>query len=133
VEDGVAELRKMAREDARLARRAGMSQLRERSLEMREKLAAMIPEDKDNMREQISGSLRKREAKLEARRELTDRLLEHQRGQRLAERQKISAKGRANLSELFAEVGYTPTAVDTSAAASAGAQAAASAEEQPPR
>ncbi len=124
VEEGVAELRRLAREDARLARRAGMAQLRERSLEMREKLAAMIPEDRDNMREQIAGSLRKREAKLEARRELTDRLLARQREQRLAEQQRISAKGQANLNELFAEVGYTPSALDTTAAQAGAAQSA---------
>jgi hypothetical protein len=136
IEDGIAQLRAQAREDARLARRAGMAELRERSLEMREKLAQMIPEDRDNTREQIEQKLQKRESKLEARRELTDRLLSREREERNTARQQISAKGRANLSELFAEVGYTPTALDaaTPAAAAAARQGAASAaaDEPPP-
>jgi hypothetical protein len=136
IEDGIAQLRAQAREDARLARRAGMTELRERSLEMREKLAQMIPEDRDNTREQIEEKLQKREAKLEARRELTDRLLTRERDQRTQARQQISAKGRENLSELFAEVGYTPTAVDATVPAAAAARqasdAATAAAEPPP-
>ena len=136
IEDGIAQLRAQAREDARLARRAGMAELRERSLEMREKLAQMIPEDRDNTREQIEEKLQKREAKLEARRELTDRLLTRERDQRTQARQQISAKGRENLSELFAEVGYTPTAVDATVPAAAAARqasdAATAAAEPPP-
>ena len=133
IEDGIAQLRAQAREDSRLARRAGMAELRERSLEMREKLAQMIPEDRDNTREQIEQKLQKRESKLEARRELTDRLLSRERDERVTARQQISAKGRSNLSELFAEVGYTPTAVDAAAPAAAaaaqqGSTAAAAAE-----
>jgi phage shock protein A len=133
IEDGIAQLRAQARQDSRLARRAGMAELRERSLEMREKLAQMIPEDRDDTREQIEQKLQKREAKLEARRELTDRLISRERDQRVRARQEISAKGRTNLSELFAEVGYTPTAVDSVAPAAAataqqGSTAAAAAE-----
>ncbi|HEU5317303.1 MAG TPA: hypothetical protein VFX49_14430 [Chloroflexota bacterium] len=131
IEDGIANLRAQAREDARLARRAGMNELRERSLEMREKLSQMIPEDRDNMREEIGAKLNKREARLEARRELTDRVLSREREARMRASQNISAKGRANLSELFAEVGYTPTATDASAGAAAAAQQR-SAEETPP-
>lgn len=122
IEDGIAQLRAQAREDARLARRAGMAELRERSLEMREKLAQMIPEDRESIRTDIEAKLNKREARLEARRELTDRVLAREREQRVRAQQNISAKGRANLSELFAEVGYTPTAVDAAAAAAAAAQ-----------
>ena len=121
IEDGIAQLRAQAREDARLARRAGMAELRERSLQMREKMAQLIPEDRDNTREQIEQKLQKRESRLEARRELTDRILSRERDQRLRSRQQISAKGRENLSELFAEVGYTPTAVDAAAPAAATA------------
>ena len=133
IEDGIAQLRAQAREDPRLARRAGMAELRERSLEMREKLAQMIPEDRDNTREQIEQKLQKRESKLEARRELTDRLLSRERDERVTARQQISAKGRSNLSELFAEVGYTPTALDaTPPAAAAAAQQGAAAADVPP-
>jgi uncharacterized phage infection (PIP) family protein YhgE len=133
IEDGIAQLRAQAREDSRLARRAGMAELRERSLEMREKLAQMIPEDRDNTREQIEQKLQKRESKLEARRELTDRLLARERDERVSARQQISAKGRSNLSELFAEVGYTPTALDaTPAAATAAARQGAAAADEPP-
>ena len=134
IEDGIAQLRAQAREDSRLARRAGMAELRERSLEMREKLAQMIPEDRDNTREQIEQKLQKRESKLEARRELTDRLLSRERDERVTARQQISAKGRSNLSELFAEVGYTPTALDATppAAAAAAQQGAAAAADVPP-
>lgn len=133
IEEGIASLRAQAREDERLSRRAGMAELRERSLEMREKLAAMIPEDRDNTREQIDQKLDKREAKLEARRELTDRVLTRERDQRVRAAQEVSAKGRANLSELFAEVGYTPTSTDAAApAAAATGQERASAEEPPP-
>jgi len=133
IEEGIASLRAQAREDERLSRRAGMAELRERSLEMREKLAAMIPEDRDNTREQIDQKLDKREAKLEARRELTDRVLTRERDQRVRAAQEVSAKGRANLSELFAEVGYTPTSTDAAApAAAATGQERASAEQPPP-
>ncbi len=134
IEDGIAQLRAQARQDSRLARRAGMAELRERSLEMREKLAQMIPEDRDDTREQIEQKLQKREAKLEARRELTDRLISRERDQRVRARQEISAKGRTNLSELFAEVGYTPTAVDAAAGAAATAQqeSTAAAAAEPP-
>ena len=136
IEDGIAQLRAQARQDSRLARRAGMAELRERSLEMREKLAQLIPEDRDDTREQIEQKLQKREAKLEARRELTDRLISRERDQRVRARQEISAKGRTNLSELFAEVGYTPTAVDATAPAAAttaqqGSATAAAAAEPP--
>lgn len=131
IEEGIASLQAQAREDTRLARRAGMAELRERSLEMREKLAQMIPEDRDNTRQEIDAKLDKREAKLEARRELTDRVLSRERDQRVRAAQEISSKGRANLSELFAEVGYTPTATDASPAASASSQAR-SAENMPP-
>src|SRR6266545_3861370 len=122
IEDGIANLRAQARQDTRLARRAGMNELRERSLEMREKLSQMIPEDRDNMRQEIEQKLNKREARLEARRELTDRVLSRERDARMKASQNISAKGRANLSELFAEVGYTPTATDASAAGAAAAK-----------
>jgi hypothetical protein len=134
IEDGIAQLRAQAREDTRLARRAGMAELRERSLDMREKLAQLIPEDRDNTRQQIDEKLNKREAKLEARRELTDRILSRERDQRLRSRQQISAKGRENLSELFAEVGYTPTAVDATAPAAAATaqESSASAAAEPP-
>ena len=132
IEEGIASLRAQARQDARLARRAGMNELRERSLEMREKLAQMIPEDRDNTRQEIDQKLDKREARLEARRELTDRVLSRERDARLKASQQISAKGRANLSELFAEVGYTPTATDASAAAAAAAAEQRSAEQPPP-
>ena len=132
IEEGIASLRAQAREDARLGRRAGMAELRERSLEMREKLAQMIPDDRDNMRQEIDSKLDKREAKLEARRELTDRVLSRERDQRLRAAQEISAKGRANLSELFAEVGYTPTATDSAAAGTAAAAQTRSAENPPP-
>jgi len=131
IEEGIATLRAQAREDARLARRAGMNELRERSLEMREKLSQMIPEDRDDMRRDIEAKLNKREARLEARRELTDRVLSRQRDERVRTAQEISAKGRANLSELFAEVGYTPTSTDSTAAAAAAAQQR-SAEQPPP-
>lgn len=132
IEEGIADLRAQAREDARLARRAGMNQLRERSLEMREKLSQMIPEDRDNMREEIEAKLNKREARLEARRELTDRVLSREREARVQKSQNISAKGRANLSELFAEVGYTPTATDVAAGAAAAAQQRSAQEPPPP-
>lgn len=132
IEEGIASLRAQAREDARLGRRAGMAELRERSLEMREKLASMIPEDRDNTRQEIDAKLDKREARLEARRELTDRVLSREREQRIQSAQKISSKGRANLSELFAEVGYTPTATDASAAGTAAAAQQRSAAEQMP-
>ena len=102
ITDGIDQLRAQAREDARLSRRVGMAELRERSLDMREKLAHMIPEDQDNMREEIGAKIGKREARLEARRELTDRILSRQQDQRLRQQQEISAKGRSNLSELFA-------------------------------
>ncbi len=133
IEEGIASLRAQAREDERLSRRAGMAELRERSLEMREKLASMIPEDRDNTRDQIDQKLDKREAKLEARRELTDRVLTRERDQRVRSAQEVSAKGRANLSELFAEVGYTPTSTDAAApsTAAAGQQRAAAEETSP--
>ena len=132
IEEGIESLRAQAREDARLGRRAGMAELRERSLQMREKLAQMIPEDRDNMRQEIDQKLDKREARLEARRELTDRVLSRERDARVKSAQQISAKGRANLSELFAEVGYTPTATDTSAPAATTAAQQGSAEQPPP-
>lgn len=132
IEEGIASLRAQAREDARLGRRAGMAELRERSLEMREKLASMIPEDKDNTRQQIDAKLDKREARLEARRELTDRVLAREREQRLRVAQEISSKGRANLSELFAEVGYTPTATDTRVASDTAAAQSGPAGQTPP-
>ena len=132
ITDGIEQLRAQAREDARLGRRAGMAELRERSLEMREKLAQMIPEDREDMRQEISQKLGKREARLEARRELTDRILARQQEQKVRQAQEISAKGRANLSELFAEVGYTPTTVDASAPAAAAAQQQGAAAAEPP-
>jgi hypothetical protein len=109
-----------------------MAELRERSLEMREKLAQMIPEDRSNVRGEIDAKLDKREARLEARRELTDRVLARERDQRVSARQQISAKGRANLSELFAEVGYTPTAVDAGAPAATAAASRDAAAAEPP-
>jgi hypothetical protein len=132
IEEGIESLRAQAREDARLGRRAGMAELRERSLQMREKLAQMIPEDRDNMRQEIDQKLDKREARLEARRELTDRVLSREKDARLKAAQQISAKGRANLSELFAEVGYTPTATDTTAPAATTSAQQGSAEQPPP-
>ncbi|MGI8424171.1 MAG: hypothetical protein ACR2NO_08705 [Chloroflexota bacterium] len=132
IEEGIESLRAQAREDARLGRRAGMAELRERSLQMREKLAQMIPEDRDNTRQEIDAKLDKREARLEARRELTDRVLSRERDGRVKAAQQISAKGRANLSELFAEVGYTPTVTDASAAGRAAAAQERSAEQPPP-
>ena len=132
IEEGIESLRAQAREDARLGRRAGMAELRERSLQMREKLAQMIPEDRDNMRQEIDQKLDKREARLEARRELTDRVLSREKDARLKAAQQISAKGRANLSELFAEVGYTPTATDTTAPAATTTAQQGSAQQPPP-
>lgn len=132
ITDGIEQLRAQAREDTRLARRAGMAELRERSLEMREKMAQLIPDDRDNTRQEIDAKLNKREARLEARRELTDRILSRQQEQRLRQQQEISAKGRANLSELFAEVGYTPTAVDATAATATAAQQQSAAAAAPP-
>src|SRR5688500_6764610 len=132
IEEGIESLRAQAREDARPGRRAGRAELRERSPEMRGKLGEMSPEDRDNMRQEIDQKLDKREARLEARRELTDRILSQERDQRVKAAQQISAKGRANLSELFAEVGYTPTATDTSAPAAATTAQQGSAEQTPP-
>src|SRR5688500_7905544 len=134
IEEGIESLRAQAREDARLGRRAGMAELRERSLQMREKLAPMIPEDRDDMRQEIDQKLDKRAARLEARRELADRVLPRRRWPRARAATRRPAPGRATLRARFAEVGYTPPSTDASApaASTAAQQGSAAQAEQPP-
>ena len=114
--DQADQLQQLARNDSRLVRQVQMTQMREQSLALTEEMAQVVPQDRDNLREQVKQSSDRRTARYESRKELVDGLVERQqRGQR-AQRAQISAQGRNVLAELQAEVGYTPTAATPEAA-----------------
>jgi hypothetical protein len=115
------QLQTLARNDARLVRQVQMTQMREQSLKLTEEMAQVIPEDRDNLREQVRQSATRRTARYEARKEIVDGLIERQQRANNASRAQISARGRNVLAELQAEVGYTPSAA---APVAAPAQAA---------
>jgi len=103
-------LEQMARGDSRLVRQMQMSQMREQSLALTEEMAQVVPEDRDNLREQVRQSTGRRNARYEARKELVEGLMERQQRSQRASRAQISAQGRNVLAELQAEVGYAPAA-----------------------
>ena len=107
--DQAEQLQRMARGDARLVRQVQMTQMREESLALTEEMAQVVPEDRDNLREQIRQSTDRRTASYDARRELVEGMVERQQRAQRADRARISAQGRNILAELQAEVGYAPT------------------------
>lgn len=120
--DQAEQLQKLARNDSRLVRQVQMTQMREQSLALTEEMAQIIPEDRDNLRDQIKQSADRRSARYDARKEIVDGLLERQQRSANASRAQISAKGRNVLAELQAEVGYTPTAARAAAAPARAAE-----------
>jgi hypothetical protein len=85
-----------------------MTQMREQSLALTEEMAQVVPEDRDNLRDQIKQSADRRTARYESRKEIVEGLIERQQRSANASRAQISARGRNVLAELQAEVGYTP-------------------------
>jgi len=108
--DQADQLQRLARNDSRLVRQVQMTQMREQSLKLTEEMAQVIPEDRDNLRDQVKQSTERRTARYEARKELVDGLIERQQRTTNASKARISAQGRNVLAELQAEVGYTPAA-----------------------
>jgi hypothetical protein len=108
--DQADQLQQLARNDSRLVRQVQMTQMREQSLALTEEMAQVVPQDRDNLREQVKQSADRRTARYESRKELVDGLVERQQRSQRANRAQISAQGRNVLAELQAEVGYTPTA-----------------------
>lgn len=108
--DQADQLQRLARNDSRLVRQVQMTQMREQSLALTEEMAQVVPEDRDNLREQVRQSAGRRTARYEARKELVDGLMERQQRTQRSSRAQISAQGRNVLAELQAEVGYTPSA-----------------------
>ena len=114
--DQAEQLQKLARSDSRLVRQVQMTQMREQSLALTEEMAQVVPEDRDNLREQVRQASDRRTARYEARKELVEGLIERQQRTTRARQTQISAQGRNILAELQAEVGYTPTAATAPAA-----------------
>jgi hypothetical protein len=108
--DQADQLQRLARNDSRLVRQVQMTQMREQSLKLTEEMAQVIPEDRDNLRDQVKQSTERRTARYEARKELVDGLIERQQRTTNASKARISAQGRNVLAELQAEVGYTSAA-----------------------
>ena len=106
---------------ALIAGKVQMTQMREQSLALTEEMAQIIPEDRDNLRDQIKQSADRRSARYDARKEIVDGLLERQQRSANVSRSQISAKGRNVLAELQAEVGYTAPAARAAATAAARA------------
>ena len=50
------QLQRLARSDSRLVRQVQMTQMREQSLQLTEEMAQVVPEDRDNLREQVKRS-----------------------------------------------------------------------------
>lgn len=105
--DQADQLQQLARGDSRLVRQVQMTQMREESLRLTEEMAQVVPEDRDNLREQVRQSADRRTARYESRKELVEGLMERQQRTQRASRAQISAQGRNILAELQAEVGYT--------------------------
>lgn len=114
--DQADQLQQLARNDSRLVRQVQMTQMREQSLALTEEMAQVVPQDRDNLREQVKQSADRRTARYESRKELVDGLVERSQRSQRASRAQISAQGRNVLAELQAEVGYTPTAAVPAAA-----------------
>lgn len=123
--DQADQLQRLARNDTRLVRQVQMTQMREQSLALTEEMAQVVPEDRDNLREQVRQSTDRRSARYEARKELVDGLLERQQRSTRANRAQVSAQGRNVLAELQAEVGYTPTSATPAAAPARATEAPA--------
>ncbi|CAA9584875.1 MAG: hypothetical protein AVDCRST_MAG18-3677 [uncultured Thermomicrobiales bacterium] len=114
--DQADQLQQLARNDSRLVRQVQMTQMREQSLALTEEMAQVVPQDRDNLREQVKQSADRRTARYESRKELVEGLVERQQRASRASRAQISAQGRNVLAELQAEVGYTPTSATPAAA-----------------
>lgn len=122
--DQADQLQQLARGDSRLVRQVQMTQMREESLRLTEEMAQVIPQDRDNLREQVKQATDRRAARYDSRKELVEGLMERQQRAQRASRAQISAQGRNILAELQAEVGYTPT-TRTAPAATTRAEPAA--------
>jgi len=114
--DQADQLQQLARNDSRLVRQVQMTQMREQSLALTEEMAQVVPQDRDNLREQVKQSADRRSARYESRKELVDGLVERQQRSQRSSRAQISAQGRNVLAELQAEIGYTPSAATPAAA-----------------
>ena len=123
--DQAEQLQRMARGDSRLVRQLQMTQMREQSLALTEEMAQVVPQDQDNLREQVKQSVDRRTARYDARKELVDGLIERQQRTTNASRARISAQGRNILAELQAEVGYAPAAASAPATPAATTEAPA--------
>lgn len=106
--DQADQLQQLARNDSRLVRQVQMTQMREQSLALTEEMAQVVPQDRDNLREQVKQSADRRTARYESRKEIVEGLVERQQRSQRANRAQISARGRNVLAELQAEVGYVP-------------------------
>jgi len=114
--DQADQLQHLARNDSRLVRQVQMTQMREQSLALTEEMAQVVPQDQDNLREQVRQSATRRTARYDARKELVEGMMERQQHGQRASRAQISSQGRNVLAELQAEVGYTPSAATPAAA-----------------
>lgn len=108
------ELEKLARKDARLVARVRISEMKAQSLELREAMLNLVPEEADNMRARAIEMAKKQTARVTARSEIVKALWEQKERGEIARDMQTTARGAQILRKLQSEVDYAPASVPTS-------------------
>lgn len=102
------ELERLSRRDSRLVARVRMTEMKAESLQLREALLELVPEDADNFRQRALEGVRRREVRAKARSEIVDALWQQKRRGQIALDMQTTARGAQILRQLEKEVGYEP-------------------------
>lgn len=108
------ELEKLARKDSRLVARVRISEMKEQSLELKEAMLNLIPDDADNMRSRAIEMSKKKKARVDSRSEIVDALWQQKRRGEIARDMQTTARGAQILRAMQSEVGYAPATVPAS-------------------
>jgi hypothetical protein len=108
------ELEKLARKDARLVARVRISEMKEQTLELKEAMLNLVPEDANNMRTRAIEMSKRKKARVDARSEIVDALWQQKKRGEIARDMQTTARGAQILRGLQSEVGYAPASAPTS-------------------
>lgn len=108
------QLEKLARKDARLVAQVRISEMKAQTLELREAMLNLVPEDADNMRTRAIEMAKKQKARVAARSDIVDALWQQKKRGEIARDMQTTARGAQILRTLQSEVDYAPASIPTS-------------------
>lgn len=111
--DQAQELERLAQKDARLVSRVRMSGMRQQSLDLKEQMLDLIPEDTSTIRQRATEQAKRTENRVKARGDVVNALWQQRRkGTTVNRASQMTSRGSEILAQISAEVGYTPATAD---------------------